>query len=92
MQRNLRRLAGRPQKIRIATIPAKGPNASAVVSKSKKLKDPDALTISRIAAKSPKSPTRVVKKAFFPALAAEGFSNQKPINRYEQSPTSSQPM
>jgi hypothetical protein len=29
--------------------------------------------------------------AFFPAAAFSGFSYQKPISRYEQSPTPSQP-
>ena len=33
----------------------------------------------------PVSPIRVVMNAFFAAVAADGFSNQKPINRYEQS-------
>ena len=37
------------------------------------------------------SPMRVVMKAFFAALAASGRSDQNPINRYEQSPTPSQP-
>ena len=37
------------------------------------------------------SPTRVVTNAFFAAFAFSVFSNQKPISRYEQSPTPSQP-
>ena len=37
------------------------------------------------------SPMRVVTNAFFAAVAFSDFSNQKPINRYEQSPTPSQP-
>ena len=39
----------------------------------------------------PTSPTRVVMKAFFPALAAAGRSNQNEMSRYEQRPTPSQP-
>ena len=37
------------------------------------------------------SPIRLVRNAFFPASAALVFSYQKPISRYEQSPTPSQP-
>ena len=37
------------------------------------------------------SPILVVTNAFFAAFAFSVFSNQKPINRYEQSPTPSQP-
>jgi hypothetical protein len=43
-----------------------------------------------IAINSPASPIRVTIKAFVAAFAASGFSNQCPIRRYEQSPTSSQ--
>jgi hypothetical protein len=38
----------------------------------------------------PKSPTRLTMKAFFPASAADCFSNQKPMSRYEHRPTASQ--
>ncbi len=37
------------------------------------------------------SPILLTTKAFMPALDAAGRSNQKPIRRYEQSPTPSQP-
>ena len=40
---------------------------------------------------NPKSPTRVVTKAFLPATAAEFRWNQNDTNRYEQRPTPSQP-
>ncbi len=40
----------------------------------------------------PKSPTRLVRKAFFAASAAEFFSYQWPMRRKELSPTSSQKM
>ncbi len=36
------------------------------------------------------SPTRVVKKAFTPALRADSLPYQKPINAYEQKPMISQ--
>ncbi len=39
----------------------------------------------------PKSPTRFTMKAFFPASAFARSLNQKPISRYEQSPTPSHP-
>jgi hypothetical protein len=37
------------------------------------------------------SPILVVMKAFLAAFAFSVFSNQKPISRYEQRPTPSQP-
>ena len=40
--------------------------------------------------KKPISPTLFVKKAFLLAFAADSFSNQWPIKRYELTPTSSQ--
>ena len=40
--------------------------------------------------RKPKSAKRVMMNAFFAAAAAAGLSNQKPISRYEPSPTSSQ--
>jgi hypothetical protein len=40
----------------------------------------------------PKSPMRLTMKAFMPAMAFSVSVNQKPIKRYEQSPTPSQPM
>src|SRR3954453_6664273 len=39
----------------------------------------------------PKSPTRLVMKAFLPATAAELCSNQNEMSRYEHRPTPSQP-
>ena len=35
----------------------------------------------RIPMRNPKSPTRLTMNAFFPASAADFFSNQKPIRR-----------
>ena len=40
--------------------------------------------------RKPKSPTRLTMKAFLPASAADGRVYQKPMSRYEQSPTPSQ--
>src|SRR5215471_20659936 len=40
---------------------------------------------------NPKSPTRLVTKAFLAATAALSRSNQKPTSPYEQKPTPSQP-
>jgi hypothetical protein len=40
----------------------------------------------------PMSPTLFIRKAFLHAFAAASFSNQKPIKRYELSPTNSQNM
>ncbi len=40
---------------------------------------------------NPQSPMRLVMNAFLPASAALFFWYQKPISRYEQSPTPSQP-
>ena len=51
---------------------------------------PVALNSTRMPISSPTSPIRVVTKAFLAASRAEGRSHQYPINRYEQSPTSSQ--
>ncbi len=39
----------------------------------------------------PKSPTRLTRKAFRFAAMAVSRSNQKPISRYDTSPTASQP-
>ena len=43
-----------------------------------------------MASPKPKSPTRLTMKAFLPAWAAESRVYQKPISRYEHSPTASQ--
>ena len=43
-----------------------------------------------IPARKPRSPIRLVINAFLPASAAESFSYQKPISKYELKPTSSQ--
>ena len=48
------------------------------------------ITISPI--RKPRSPIRLTTNAFLAAAAALGRVNQNPISRYEQRPTSSQPM
>ena len=40
---------------------------------------------------NPKSPIRLTMNAFLPASEADFLTNQKPISRYEQRPTPSQP-
>ena len=52
---------------------------------------PNSFTISASPTSISVSPIRVVTNAFFAALAFSVFSNQKPIRRYEQSPTPSHP-
>ena len=71
-----------PQKIR---NPAKPVMAAVPVmslfSMASKLTEPIAAQTIRMPIRKPKSPTRLVRKAFLAASAALGFSNQKPINR-----------
>ncbi len=45
-----------------------------------------------IAIRNPKSPMRLTMNAFLPASAFAFSLNQKPISKYEQSPTPSHPM
>ncbi len=47
--------------------------------------------VRKIPIMKPQSPTRLVMKAFLPAEALAGFSNQNEIRKYEQTPTPSQP-
>ena len=52
---------------------------------------PNVANISMIAMTRPKSPTRLTTNALFAAEAKAGFQFQKPISRYDASPTPSQP-
>jgi hypothetical protein len=52
---------------------------------------PKLANIRNIATRNPKSPMRFTMNAFLPASALAFSLNQKPISRYEQSPTPSQP-
>jgi hypothetical protein len=45
-----------------------------------------------IPSRNAKSPTRLTMNAFLPASPADFLVNQKPMSRYEQRPTPSQPM
>src|SRR5258708_38908883 len=56
-----------------------------------KCSDPTEAKSTKMPTNMNKSPTRVVRNAFIDARAAAGRSNQNPINRYEHSPTPSQP-
>ena len=47
--------------------------------------------IMNIATRNPKSPMRLTMNAFLPASAFAFSLNQKPMSRYEQSPTPSHP-
>ena len=49
------------------------------------------VTRASIPSRNPKSPIRFTMKAFLPASAADGFVYQKPMSRYEHSPTPSHP-
>ncbi len=77
-------LPAAPAKIPMATqvsrVPARAPvtasSCSLVISKV-----PVLANRARMAARKPKSPSRVTINAFLAALAAEGRWNQKPINR-----------
>ena len=57
----------------------------------RKSRVPKVVKIRKMPSAKPASPTRFTMKAFMPALLALCFSNQKPIRRYEQSPTPSHP-
>src|SRR5262249_55416760 len=52
---------------------------------------PKRTNASRMPSTNPKSPMRLTMKAFLPASEADVFWNQKPMSRYEQRPTPSQP-
>ena len=61
---------------------------SSTVAKSKL---PNVVKMRKRPTMNAKSPTRLVINAFLPAEAAAGRSNQYPIKRKEQTPTSSHP-
>ena len=49
------------------------------------------MKIVKIPSARPKSPIRFTTNAFIAAALADGFFYQKPISKYEASPTPSQP-
>ena len=65
--------------------------APAVPKITSKSRVPNFATISARPMSIAVSPIRVVMNAFLAAFAFSVFSNQKPISRYEQRPTPSQP-
>src|SRR3989338_4330083 len=80
-----------PQKSRsVIEVKSAGLKAGAAEKSALKSSVPMEKKISRMPKKKPMSPARVKIKAFLAAAAAEGFSNQKPIRKYEHRPTSSQ--
>src|SRR5688572_15360729 len=58
---------------------------------SLKLSDPKCVKASSTPRMNATSPMRLTMNAFLPASAADRFLYQKPMSRYEQSPTPSQP-
>jgi hypothetical protein len=56
-----------------------------------KLTVPTVANIRKTAMAKPASPTRFMRNAFLPAVAALGRRNQKEISRYDARPTPSQP-
>src|SRR5271169_6306937 len=62
--------------------------APKIVSKSV---EPISAKIEKMPSAKPKSPTRLTTKALIAAAFADGRSYQNPINRYEHTPTPSQP-
>jgi len=74
-----------PQKISRPAVVAARPRASGFffIASSRTVKFSE-LSVSqtvKMPRRKPKSPNRLVRKAFFPASAAAGRSNQKPMRR-----------
>ena len=63
------------------TTPGVAVSPETDLGKSANPTEPSAAQTIRMPSKKPKSPTRLVRKAFLAASAALGFSNQKPISR-----------
>src|SRR5689334_14883887 len=70
---------------------ASGPSGATARAASRKSRVPKRENSSSIPSTKPQSPMRFTMNAFLPASDADFLTNQKPINRYEQSPTPSQP-
>src|SRR6266581_3758779 len=77
--------------IMVIAAPPAGRAPGAAANTGPKSSEPVAWKIRNIATRNPTSPMRLTMNAFFPASALTFSLNQKPINRYEQSPTPSQP-
>ena len=74
-----------PMKISKPAKPAQGPSKAGLATnlalRAAMSRVPARLQMARMPSMKPKSPMRLVKKAFFEASPAEGFSYQKPINK-----------
>ncbi|MNT85260.1 hypothetical protein D3C72_2254000 [compost metagenome] len=81
--------------IKVPKVTAPIQEASTVVGakafKSWKFKVPKVMNKMNIPSKKAASPIRLVMNAFIPAAAFSLSVNQKPISKYEQRPTPSQP-
>ena len=75
----------------VTTAPPYVNVAGAAANTVAKSSAPTLLNSRNIAMRKPKSPMRLTMNAFFPASAFSRSLNQKPMSRYEQSPTPSQP-
>src|SRR6478752_3862482 len=73
------------------TVETVGPIRPAPESTSTNAEEPKVASINITARDIPRSPTRLTTNAFLAAVAAVGLCCQKPISRYEASPTPSQP-
>ena len=71
--------------------PASGGSAATCAARFWKSSVPKVVQSSSIPRMNAKSPMRLTTNAFFPASMADCFWYQKPISRYEQRPTPSQP-
>ena len=67
-----------------------GRSAAAAMT-ARKSSVPNVTKTRNIPARKPTSPMRLTMNAFLPASEALCLWNQKPMRRYEQSPTPSQP-
>jgi hypothetical protein len=78
------------RQIAVATALPTGSVAAAAFTPAKS-SAPKFANIRNIATRKPKSPMRLTTNAFFPAAAFCRSLNQKPMSRYDASPTPSQP-
>src|SRR5687767_3704895 len=74
-----------------ANVAGSDGSAATRTASSWKSSVPNAQKSESIPRMKPRSPTRLTMKAFLPASDADCFVNQKPMSRYEQRPTPSQP-
>ena len=86
IERQLRRLSGGPDQEQQRDRGGGGPHRleqdlPAFENTVSKPSDPKVAKISISAMRKPKSPIRLTMNAFFPAAAADGFSNQNEISR-----------